>query len=275
MINTPKRIAFCGDWHGNLPFALDAIDYAANEKAEVILHTGDMGWLFTERFTKGLERALAAAGLYLFFAEGNHDHHGKLAQLFRSDTALPGMNRDLPDGQRLHMPRPGKVSPRVWHLPRGTRWAWDGIGFLACGGAHSVDRKRRREGLSWWPEERITEADIKACVIRGHADVLLCHDAPAEVEIPGLAENAHHFDPAEIELSEQHRRLLSRVCRGATPALIVHGHHHIAYSKPVNMGYGAAQVTGLSDDSCGFLSGNTAVMDLELIREITGQPSFS
>lgn len=268
MTSQYKRIAFSGDWHGNLPFALDAIDYAAAENAEVIVHAGDYGWLFTERFTKGIERALAKAGLRLFFTEGNHEHYGKLEQLFRSNTALPGIRLDVPERQRFHLPRPGKVSPSVWHLARGTRWEWNGISFMACGGAHSVDRRRRKPGLSWWPQETITDADIDACARRGRTDVLISHDCPAGVDIPGLEVSAYWFDPAEIALSQQHRERLLRVCEATRPGLIVHGHYHTAYTQTVTFGWGDTRVIGLSDDGTGLLTQNTIVLDIGEIRDL-------
>ena len=67
-----------------------------------------------------------------------------------------------------------EVKPNLWYVPRGTVMNIDGydIGFM--GGAHSVDRYNRREGISWWPEEEVTEQDIKK-LSNKKVDILVTH----------------------------------------------------------------------------------------------------
>lgn len=270
MKDIPDQIAMAGDWHGDPTFAIEAIDYAAKRGAQVILHTGDYGWIYTTRFVRVVEEQLEENDLYLFFADGNHEQHDKLDHLVRSDTILPGMHM-APERERMHMPRPGKISPRVWHLARGTRWEWGGLRFLACGGGHSVDRKRRVPHRSWWPQEWITDAQLDTCVKGGRADILLAHDCPASVDIPGLAETALLFDADEIIMSEKHRERLDWMCRRVQPSMIVHGHYHTAYMRDADLGYGPVAVLGLSDNTTGSLRGNITVFSLEELRQHTGK----
>jgi hypothetical protein len=264
----PERIALAGDWHGRLLFAADAIEYAVSQGADCILHTGDYGWLYTSHFVKRMEEMLTHAGIWLAFADGNHEHHDVLDQLFRFDDVIPGVP-EMPTGQSWHRPRAGRVSDHVWHLQRGMRWTWDGVRFLACGGAHSVDRRRRKAGRSWWPQETITDANIETCAAGGPADVLLSHDCPSGVDIPGLDKTAHLFPPEELVLSDRHRERLGLICASTQPRMIVHGHYHNAYTRDAELGYGPVRVYGLSDDSNGSLRGNVLVLSLPEIQAIT------
>ena len=68
----------------------------------------------------------------------------------------------------------GKVTDGIYHLLRGQTYYFDGKKVLVCGGADSVDLYRRVEGLSWWPEEAISESEIDA-IAADHYDYVLTH----------------------------------------------------------------------------------------------------
>ena len=187
---TPARVAFAGDWHANTRWGVAAIEYAADRGANVVIHLGDFGYEYRSSFVNGLERALSRTGLRLLFVDGNHE-------------AFPTLLRYPVSGNGL---RP--LSGRIWHLPRGYRWVWSGVRWLALGGAHSVDRAWREPGVSWWREETVTEADVRRAMAGGPADVLVAHDCPSGVDIPGLAETAHLWPAEELVAAEDHRRRL-------------------------------------------------------------------
>jgi hypothetical protein len=228
---TPRRIAFAGDWHGNTSWAVGAISYAAAEGADVLIHTGDFGYYFTHRFLDTVERALAEVAMPLLFVDGNHENFPTLYGFKMAENGL----------------RP--LTEHLWHLPRGFRWTWDGIRFLALGGAHSVDRLRRRDGIDWWPDERITLDDVQRALDGGPTDVLISHDCPAGVQIPGLEQSAHRWPAREIEHAEGHRELLRIVADYTRPSLIWHGHYHVRYRTwEDNLDYGVVMVNGLDCD---------------------------
>ena len=143
----PRRIVVAGDWHGNEEWAVSVIrrvpSLLAGESRRLILHLGDFG-IWPDRDGKAyLDRvsgALAEAEAELWFVDGNHEDFSQLGKLDEN----PG-----PDGR---VP----VVPRIMHLPRGYRWSWHGLTWLACGGAVSLDRAVRTEGVDWWPQEEIT-----------------------------------------------------------------------------------------------------------------------
>ena len=244
----PRRVVFAGCWHGNGAWARFAADWAIHEmNAEVIVHTGDFGYTFERSFLSGLHEILSPARVPLYFVDGNHDDHPLLS---RWGTAL--------DGTRAG------AYPWIRYLPRGLRWRWRATDFLALGGAHSVDRSTRLlRRYHWWPQERITVHDIARAVGGGRAHVMVTHDCPAGVHVPGL--RPHDFPIAEIAAAEGHRNLLLDVTDHVQPRYLVHGHYHVRYSgifdRHCPIGDYTTRVEGLSRDS-ETLEGNLMAVDL-------------
>jgi hypothetical protein len=56
------------------------------------------------------------------------------------------------------------IFKNLYHMPRGTVMEIEGKLFGFLGGAESIDKSYRTEGLSWWPEERITEEDVETMI---------------------------------------------------------------------------------------------------------------
>jgi len=244
-LETPSRIALAGDWHANDRWAACAIDYAKDEGADVIIHVGDFAYDYSRKFLMTVDRALADYGIPLLFVEGNHDDPGAL----RGPLG--------PDGLR-------QLAPHIWHIPRGFRWQWGDVTFLGCGGAHSVDRQRRTPGVSWWPEEAITDEDVRRCVDGGPVDVLISHDCPTGVTIPGIddASSPPYWPALEILRATEHRAVLRQIVDGCQPRTIVHGHYHRFYETVAELGYGAVRVMGLDCDG-GDFAANVQVVDLK------------
>ncbi len=241
----PNRIALAGDWHMNTDYACRAIRYAADQGAEAVVHLGDYGFTFDAGFVRALERQLKAVKLPLLFVDGNHEDFDYL--LSRPVGA---------DGLR-------RISGHVAHLPRGFRWEWAGVRFLAMGGAHSVDRPWRTSGVSWWPEETITVRQAEDAAEAGPADVLIAHDCPAGVVIPGIDDRTGPppFPAAEIARSQEHRELLRALTDVVQPSVVWHGHYHVQYRQTVDLGYGPVVVNGLDCDGSD-LAANVAVVDV-------------
>jgi len=241
---TPARIVFAGDWHMNATWAVAAIRHAAEGRADVMVHVGDFGYTFDGRFMRRLDAALQAAGLPLLFVDGNHEDF---------DSLLRWPIR--PNGLR-------QLTDHVWHLPRGFRWTWGGVRLLAVGGAHSVDRQWRSPGTSWWPEETLTGDDVARAVAGGPVDVLVAHDCPAGVDIPGLAATSHLWPAEELALADEHRQRLRTVVDAARPRAVFHGHYHRRYSTTADLGYGPVAVVGLDCDGTTF-DRNLTFVDLD------------
>lgn len=245
-----RHVAFAGDWHADERFAEHQIARLPDE-VEVVLHTGDFGYRFSPYYLNAVDRAATRAGVIVAFVDGNHEDFSVLHSAWPVDD----------DGVR-------RLRPRVWHLPRGMRWEWSGLRFLALGGAHSVDRQHRVAGIEWWPQETITIEDALRACEGGPAEVMLTHDAPAGHHIPGLLP-AGTFPSEEIAASDRHREVLRRVVDVVRPRAVWHGHYHSRYTAETDSG---CVITGLGAEgrSSEAFEANVDVVDLaELATEIT------
>ncbi len=249
----PARVAFAGDWHMNTNWATSAIDYAAERDVDTIVHVGDFGYTFDDRYLDDLEDALrspiTAYGemppLHLLFIDGNHECFPKLHEFPMQENGLR------------------KLRDHIHHLPRGFRWEWRDVKYLALGGAHSVDQKWRMPYVSWWPEEVISFADAIETMNDGLTDVLISHDCPAGVPKldERLALNLGNFPEDELDKAAAHQRLLRSVVEEVKPKRIIHGHYHWRYDDVADFGYGPVEVSGLSFDDR-KLEDNLLIVDL-------------
>jgi predicted phosphodiesterase len=254
LLDEPQRIAFIGDVHMNTDWTVRAIRHAANRGADVIVQLGDYGYTFDASFVRSVEEALAVANLPLLFVDGNHEDFDLL------------LRQPVGAGCVRHL------SAHVAHLPRGFRWEWGAVHFLAMGGAHSVDRPYRTPGVSWWPEEAITDEQVREAAEAGTTDVLISHDCPAGVVIPGIDDRTGPppFPPLEILRSNEHRQVLRGLVDAVQPSAIWHGHYHVQHQTIADFGYGAVVVNGLDCDGT-QLGRNVAVVDVAdlLVRPVS------
>lgn len=235
-----RYVAFTGDWHGNLHFAKKAIESLPGN-VEVVVHTGDFGYNFDDMYLNAVNKACRRKDIVVMFVDGNHDDS-------------PWLNAQPVDDDGVR-----RLRPRVWHLPRGFRWEWMGLKFLALGGAHSVDRQSRIPGVSWWEEEWITHREMETAMAGGSADVMISHDAPNGHHIPGLAPSSM-FPEKELISADQHRHIVGVVAREIGVKYVWHGHYHSRYRTESN----GILITGLDCDSHGLgaVERNRDIVDL-------------
>lgn len=243
----PTRVLTAGDWHGNTRWARAVIDLIPEllpgEANPVILHAGDFGiWPGGNgnAYLKNVTNALAEHNAELWFVDGNHEDHDRLARErwgHQPDEAV-------------------RITRNVTWLPRGHRWTWHDRSWLAMGGATSVDRPARAPGVSWWPDEAITIEQATDACDAGPADVMVTHDCP-----DGVPLNLPRPAPAWWELgpAEAHRELLRRIVDTVRPSWLIHGHYHLFHQTDVDFGY-PLQVTGLNCDDTLF--GNYRVLNV-------------
>lgn len=248
---TPDRFAVVGDMHGHGGFAARAMEYARERHAKVVIQAGDFGFRSVyDRFLTGLSAVALDLDLPILFADGNHEHHENL-------LALPV---DPHTGLR-------RVAPGIWHLPRGFRWTWDDVEFLALGGAHSVDRVARTPGVDWFEQEHLNYADCLRAVDGGPADVMITHDAPAGVDLTAALRPG--YPPRDVELAEQHRLTLRHVVDEVRPRWLFHGHYHHAHvTQLAGEGYRTV-VRGLADHRADTLSRSVFVQPLRTLAAYT------
>ena len=235
-----ERVLLAGDWHGNADWAEACTAAAAEAGCPVVLQLGDFG-LWPGRADEYLDRvdgAAERAGVAVVWIDGNHEDHDALDR-WRDRAGPTGL---VP------------MRPHVTWAPRGTRWTWSGMRFGALGGAVSIDRFLRREGVNWWPQEAVAPADVER-LGDGPLDVLVTHAAPAAVTFP--VPPRLRLPAAIVADARAGRALLHDAVHRTRPRLVVHGHHHFRYRAEVD----GVRYEGLGHDK-GPPSDAVAVLDL-------------
>ena len=249
----PRLVGLAGDWHGNVGQGCAAILQVAAHDADVIVHLGDFGFwrddVTTRNFLRDVERVLAEGDLTLVWIDGNHEDHARLNNLPVDEVT--GLRR---------------ISDRIWHLPRGYRWVWHATTWMALGGAHSVDRQSRTPGLSWWPEETLTDAEIAYAKRPGPVDVMVCHDAPSADLVPVL--NSSHWPEEEVRASEAHQAKVRDVVETVQPSVLYHGHFHTRYEADFIYESGQTHVVGLADGGARTIDENVLVVDAVSLKSV-------
>jgi Calcineurin-like phosphoesterase len=150
-------IGFIGDVHR----AFDSLARAVAElpaNVEMAIQVGDLGLHFDDLGPSGPGVPFLSRRVY--YVTGNHDHE----PLYKTIT------------------RPTEVAHNLVFVPRGAVLELDGRRIAFLGGGDSIaDRALRRDGVDWWPEERISMADISRFEGVGRVDLLVCHTPPAFV----------------------------------------------------------------------------------------------
>lgn len=235
-----NKILLLGDVHGQGGWLKLVIRTADVLGIKTILQLGDFGfWPHTgsgKVFWDNTQRFLEQCDVDLWWVDGNHENHDWLDAQPRDNE---GFWRD----------------GRITHIGRGARWSWNGVKFMGCGGAYSIDKPWRTEGTSWWAGETISEADVLRCD-GPDVDVVVSHDAPwgaNNVLGPNTAGDKDMYPE-----SAANRKRLAAICDVVHPRLLVHGHYHHRNSTV----YKSTRVEGFGCD--GDVQ-STGVLDLDTL----------
>ena len=155
----------------------------------------------------------------ILFVDGNHDNHEFWAKL-PTEPWNGGQVQRLPD------------APNVIHLMRGEYYTIDGLTVWCMGGAESIDKATRTQGVSWWPEEIPSQKEMwhGMDTLEEHGydvDVILTHTLPKMLMSAyfGNSFTMKENDPTGVCLDEVYRRTRFRkwFC----------GHMHEDIDKPL------------------------------------------
>lgn len=221
------KIGLLGDVHGDKEWIKFALWKFARESITNVLQVGDFGIgsdSHSESFLKIANEYAKAAGIFLRIIPGNHENWELINRLFER-------------GEHYFNDGWATLRSNILVAPRGLRWEWDGVTFVALGGAPSVDRGWRRRADAghpnaknklWYSGEMITLEDVYNTVQGGYADVMLAHDAPRGVPTVDKAiyGNPHGFERADILYANDGRDLMDQAFRGVGPRTFIHGHYH-------------------------------------------------
>lgn len=243
-----QRVGVCGDWHGNIGWARTiarVLPYLASD-VKTLLHLGDWSMPPAE-----IDEVFAETDIdRILVTLGNHEPWDRISPLL-----------DEHPGHAV------RISKLTWFLPRPARLTIGGRQVLSLGGAASVDRQSRIEGLTWWPDEAITDEHVAAAIAGGPADLMLTHEGPAGTPVRPVREilrtNPHSFPAAALEASAASRARIAEVWDAVRPDLLAHGHMHVAAGGKTEDG---RRVASLGRDGH---EGNLGILDMSNLRMTT------
>ncbi|WP_096359317.1 metallophosphoesterase family protein [Microbacterium sp. TPU 3598] len=249
-----QRVAVCGDWHGSVEWVrtLARALPALAPDVTTILQLGDW-WMNPE----ATDEAFVSTRIdRVIVTLGNHEPWGDITATFR---AHPG--------------RAVRVSQITWLLPRPARLSVGGREVLSLGGAVSVDKAWRHEGVNWWPDEDITDEHVSVAIAGGPADLMLTHEPPARTPVTAVREllrtNPMRFPDDALADSAASRARVADVWDAVRPELLMHGHMHVAGGGMTPDGRRVASLgSNNQQGSLGLLDMRTLRMDTPSIREI-------
>lgn len=196
-------IMVLGDVHRDWP-ALNAL--VNQKKPDIILQCGDFGYWPKADLTDSERVKLRRGGKLM---EPNMQRHTKLYWCDGNHEDFWGL-RDR---------RADEIWPGVYYKPRGSRLKLpDGRWVLFMGGAASIDKLWRIEGVSWFPEEEIKPKDMDGLDPAWHIDIVISHTCPLGINVKG--------DYDALRLTDWSRAALSEVMRMYNPKLWYFGHWH-------------------------------------------------
>lgn len=190
-----------GDLHGDW----SAINTLINtEKPDIVLSVGDWGYwpkyhgksiFHNNRSMTWDNYAVNNPDTDIYWCDGNHEDHWALAALESNE-----------------------IQKRVYYMKRGSTLELpDGRTVLFMGGANSIDRKYRRLGYNWFPEELITQREVME-LPKVNVDIVISHTCPEEF-LPNLG--AMSFDDRDPS-----RKALSYILEEYRPSMWFFGHWH-------------------------------------------------
>ncbi len=172
-------IYITGDTHGEFSRFNSMLADNGSELGEgdYLVICGDFGFIFypkgTMRYVMQQEQLNEMEKLpyTVLWVDGNHENHDIL-------SALP---TEEWKGGKIH-----RIRKNVIHLMRGQIFDIDGTTLFAMGGAYSIDKYMRREGISWWSGElplpqEYREAAANLEKVGKKVDIIVTHTAPTEI----------------------------------------------------------------------------------------------
>ncbi len=233
-----KDILVVGDTHGVWGPLNSLIN---RKKPKIVFQVGDFGWwpkfhnstmIYSGEYDKVADMViddpwdrvtirrtpkkwdqfgLKPQGCKVYWCDGNHEDHW-----------------DLRD-ERNYMKAPCELALSVYYMKRGsTLQLPDGRIVLFMGGADSIDKKHRKVGLDWFPEELITQRDVYN-LPDVNVDIVISHTCPDELYVEMMARRAEVWDKERLlwKKEDPSRVALSYVLATYKPALWYFGHYHI------------------------------------------------
>lgn len=229
------KIGILGDTHMQTNWTLFALWKMHKEGITKCIQVGDFGISQTHAGARFLDAVNAAAtqyGIDLYVIPGNHEDWVWINELTGDERQVWA-----------------NLRPNIYLAPRGIRWEWDGVTFVALGGAPSIDRAWRVEDQKyikdpkqhlWFPGEMITWEDVEYVAAGGHADVMIGHDAPENVPTieARIGSNPFMWNAADLLYAADGRRRYTEAFKAVAPETVLAGHYHFKVDDMIPNGKG-------------------------------------
>lgn len=197
-------IYIVGDLHGNFMCLATLKEHLTPE--DTVIQVGDFG--FYPETIKEWMHLFEEYPCRILAIDGNHEDFNYL------DT----FDGELPE-----------IAPNLFRVSRGTVMEIEGKLFGFLGGGESVDKAFRKENVSWWKQERVTDKDLQKLIENVNyrtLDFLITHVPPKFVVTA-------EFGPFDLEYwqlpnnwvdisSEQ----ISKIYHTLQPRNLLCGHMH-------------------------------------------------
>lgn len=208
-----KPILFLGDHHGLWSQLLDIIETKKISNCYLI-SVGDSGIGFTnkenqQRNNIWLNEEFKERNITFMSIRGNHDDPA----YFRGPDRVSLSNFEL--------------------IEDYTVMEYNGKKIQFIGGATSIDRTSRREGISYWEEEVINFNKDKCKEV----DILITHTAPTWCFPQQFNEMVYGWAREDAYLLEdltEERAIMDEICKLCKPGLHLYGHFHSSWTERVN-----------------------------------------
>ena len=206
-----SKIYIASDTHGLIDF--DKVKNLKSKKIikkdDTLIIAGDFGLVWGGRFLKETEWWLKWIDenfpCNILFVDGNHEDF----------DLLYSKPIEFHYGNNIR-----RVSKKVFHLLRGHIYNILKFKIFVFGGAHSIDKASKVEGVSWWPQEIPTKAEEDLGLtnlekVNNKVDYIITHESPINVL------SSHHPE------SYGFKRYLKHISSITEFNTWFFGHHHI------------------------------------------------
>lgn len=200
-----------GDTHGNFDRILKWTETTnLNKDKDFLFVLGDFGYIWDSKrtsFEKDNLDFISCLPFTTLFIDGNHENHERL-------NSMRVVNFS---GGKAH-----KVYDSIYHLMRGQVYEIAGKRIFTFGGASSIDKHLRTEGMSWWKEEEFNYHEANTAYenlnnVGWEVDYVLTHSAPFSIRDKLFESN----NPSSTE------RMLEAMLRNIKFKRWYFGHYHI------------------------------------------------
>ena len=202
------KFLILGDVHGHWTEMNVTIAKAVRAHPDIthIVQVGDFGYGWGDAYFKASKGFFSDEEMAIYdnaeklWVDGNHENYTKL---------------DVDKGA---------WQPNWKHMPRGSVLEVDQYRVMFFGGAASIDKAWRTEGVSWWAQEAITYGQVQKTLneVEGPIDALFTHEHAERVP---YSDNRYKHDHAE---SKSNRQMLQALVDKFQPSFHFFGHHHYA-----------------------------------------------